>query len=112
MGQSLNDAIYKVATFTLVTIVRTLVPDEVALYLRVEYLSRYPNESIFDHYRQYIRLGDEFTLHIMININTSWEFVCQFSGRGGGGGYCTVKYFATKLKSKVAVERKLGVLVS
>ena len=33
-GQSLNDAIYQVATFILVTIVRTLVPDEVAhIYL-------------------------------------------------------------------------------
>ena len=33
--------------------------------------------------------------------------------RGGGGkGYCTVKDFATKLKSKVTVERKLVVLVS
>ena len=30
-GQSSNDAIYEVATFTFVTIVRTLVPDEVAL---------------------------------------------------------------------------------
>ena len=29
-GQSSNDAIYLVATFTLVAIVRTLVPDEVA----------------------------------------------------------------------------------
>ena len=32
-GQSLNDAIYWVATFILATIVRSLVPDEVAQYI-------------------------------------------------------------------------------
>ena len=90
-GQSLNDAIYSVATFTSVTIVRTLVPDEVAhsfilLFIKSRWNVVAEKQNILRRYLLFDRVqvvsctfiiyNEIIVYYQMVEVPLIWSMVC------------------------------------